>query len=316
MNKIFNGIRAFWADVDRFVFAYGSPSTMAVFRIFLGACAFLGLLLQSGDLFQWYGNNGYVPVEMAQRWNGTDFRINPLANVTDPTIVAVAFGVVMIAALFTCIGFKTRVSNVVLALGIISLNHRNPFILNGGDTLLRNACMLMCLAPSGLNYSVDRWLATRKNPDLKVPHVSLWPQRLIQYQWAVMYFTTVWAKEQGQTWRDGSATWYPPQLTEFHKFPFPSFFDQAPFIQFGTYAALIVELALATLIFTPTWRKWAVLGGLLLHGYIEYRFNIPMFAFIATSGYVMFYSGEEVEAWIAKKWTRFQHGQQLSEAHV
>lgn len=306
MKTIQAKLAALWNESNSYIFGYGSPSTMAVFRILLGACAFMGLLLQAGDLYQWYGARGYVPPEFATRWNGEGFRINPIENLTNPTLIAAFFGVVMLAALCTSIGFKTRIANIILAFGLISLNHRNPLILNGGDTLLRNAVMLLCLCPSGLNYSVDRWLATRKNPDLTVPSVSLWPQRLIQYQWAVMYFTTVWAKEQGPTWRDGSATWYPPQLTEFHKFPFPTFFDQAPFIQIGTYSALIVELALATLIFTPTWRKWAVIGGLLLHGYIEYRFNIPMFAFIATSGYIMFYSGEEVERWVGRMRERFR----------
>jgi hypothetical protein len=34
-----------------------------------------------------------------------------------------------------------------------------------------------------------------------------------------------------------------------------------------------------------------------MHGYIEYRFNIPLFATIIIGTYVAFYDGEEITAW-------------------
>jgi hypothetical protein len=78
-----------------------------------------------------------------------------------------------------------------------------------------------------------------------------------------------------------------------------------PMVRYTTYGTLVVEVALGTLVFYKPTRKWAVLGGILLHAYIEYSMNIPQFSYAMISMYVCFYSGEEVQAWIHRQRTRF-----------
>jgi len=121
----------------------------------------------------------------------------------------------------------------------------------------------------------------------------LWPQRFLQLQWALMYFTTFLGKTLGETWRIGEAAWYPPRLEGFARFPVPAWIDRTPFLQIQTYGALAIEFALATLIFVPKFRTPVVLGGVLLHAMIEWRLNIPMFAALSVAGYVLFFTGEE-----------------------
>jgi hypothetical protein len=70
-----------------------------------------------------------------------------------------------------------------------------------------------------------------------------------------------------------------------------------------TYGTLLTEFALATLVFIRPCRKWVLLAGVLMHGYIEYSMNIPLFSYLMISGYITFYDGEEVSAW-AKKWSQ------------
>jgi hypothetical protein len=73
-----------------------------------------------------------------------------------------------------------------------------------------------------------------------------------------------------------------------------------------TYGTLFVELALATLVFHKPFRKWVLLAGLGLHGYIEYSMNIPLFAFVICAGYITFYSGEETKDWFLRLGGRFR----------
>ena len=75
-----------------------------------------------------------------------------------------------------------------------------------------------------------------------------------------------------------------------------------PLVTITTYGTLAVELALATLVFSKDFRKWVLLAGLILHAYIEYSMNIPLFAFTMCSLYVAFYEGDEIVAW----WNRLQ----------
>lgn len=289
-------MKAWWKEFDQAIFSYGSPVTLGVFRLIFGFLIFVNLCMIGVFFSDWFTETGYVPLELAKIWNGNDMFTSVFWGVTDPRVSLAIYVVTALAALFTSLGLFTRVSSILLAVGLVSIHHRNPIILHGGDTLMRVTAIYLAVSPCGAAVSLDRLRRLRKNPGEPLPMISLWPQRLLQFQWALMYFTTAWAKAYGNLWRDGTATWYPPRLTEFTRFPVPDFIDRAPFMQVLTYGTLIVELALATLIFSKPYRKWVVLGGVLLHLGIEYRLNIPLFAFLCITGYINFYSGEEVAA--------------------
>lgn len=310
--------------VDNWFFAKGSPTTLGLFRIVICAIAFINLAMIAIDFDAWYSERGYVPLEISRRY-APDFaygagpfelafplpRINLLAGATNDTWIAVFYGLTMLAALFAMVGLWTRISTIALALGMISLQHRNLLILHGGDTALREFLLLIAIAPSGAACSLDRFIAVWRGRAPPVPEpISLWGQRLIQFQIALLYFTAVWWKWQGTHWRDGTATYYIHQLHEFDRFWVPSFMDRQPFVALETYGTLFTELALATLVFYRPFRKWVLLAGLAMHGYIEYRFNIPMFAFVTTSAYLCFYDGEETAAWAHRL------GQRLKRIHL
>jgi hypothetical protein len=283
---------------DRWWFGYGSPVTFGVFRILIATVALINLLMVSIDFGAWYTEYGYVPLEVTRQWMGDHPRLNVFVGITNPHVTMALYALITLSALLTAIGLWTRVSSIILAVGVISLHHRNPLMLHGGDTLMRMLLIYLAVGPAGAACSLDRLIGLWKGKlSPEPPLVRLWPQRLVQYQLALVYFTTVWHKWLGTYWRDGTATWYPHQLSEFDRFWTPKFLEYQPFTSITTYGTLFIEFALATLVFWKPLRKWVLLGGLGLHGFIEYRFNIPLFAFIITSAYVCFYEGHEVSGW-------------------
>lgn len=288
--------------LDRWWFGYGSPVTIGVFRILFAGLAVVNLLMVALYFNSWFTEAGYSPMEVTRLYATDEWRINPLRNVVEtPWIAAFYFGVV-VAGVLTTIGLWTRVSSILFALGVVSLHHRNLLILHGGDTLMRVGLIYVALAPSGAACSFDRLLALWRGK-ATVPHrpVPLLGQRLVQFNVALLYLTTVWHKRGGTYWFDGTATWYPAHLPEFHRFWVPEVLENSLwFVRLTTFGTLAVELALATLVFYRPFRKWVLLAGLAMHAFIEYRFNIPLFAFITTSTYVCFYEGEEVAAWVRR----------------
>lgn len=285
--------------LDQWIFGFGSPLTMGVYRAVFGSLIFVNLLLVAIDFPTWYTERGLAPAKMATIWAGAMWRVNVLEGVTDPNLTLAVYGIVVVAALMTALGLFTRVASIILAVGIVSLHHRDPFILNGGDTLLRVTAIYLAIAPSGAAFSLDRLRAIARNKPVP-DEVSLWPQRLIQVQMALMYGTTVWHKLTGVHWFDGTAAWYPPQLIEFHRFPMPAWIDLPPILQLETWGTLVIEVALASLVFWRPARKWVLLGGVALHAMIEYRFNIPMFAFLSVAQYISHYESSEVASWLAR----------------
>ncbi len=283
------------ARLNDWFFGYGSPATLAVYRILIGTLALMNWLLLTPFYAEWFTESGFVNRELTRRWAGELLRIDPFTVFPSDALAQGAWWVMGLVAVMTILGYKTRFATVVLFICLVAFHHRNPVILHSGDTLLRMSLFALAVSPCGLMYSLDA--RNQKGP---VPEVSLWPQRMVQIQMAIMYATTVIHKAYGELWQNGTAAWYPTRLAEFTRFPVPPFLDTTPFIQIATYGTLIVEIGLATLVFAKPYRKWVLLGGLALHGMIEWRMNIPLFAFIACAQYISHYEGSETERWVQR----------------
>lgn len=309
------------------MFGFGSPVTFGVFRALLAAlvfCASLTLVPQAGD---WFTEAGYVPSSAVRQWLPpvtptfnllgqpvtlpfAPPQFNPLLDAPSWLSMTV-LGLLVVSSLLTALGLFSRISSMVMFVSIVAIHHRDPLILNGGDTLMRACAFYLAIGPSGAAFSLDRVLARRRAGSPTPAEVSLWPQRLVQINMAVVYLTTVWLKWQGPSWKNGTATWYTARLAEMQRFPVPQFLTQEPMIRITTYGTLLVELALATLVFAKDFRKWVLIAGIAMHGYIEYSMNIPLFAFAMCSLYVTFYDGEEIVAW----WNRLR-GRMLTRGAV
>lgn len=319
------GFRSWRQAIDEYWFAKGSPTAMGVLRIFLGFLAFANLLMLATGFSDWFGPKSFVPLTAADAYMpplGKEFtlfgleklfhinpalpfnfpRLNLLSGTEDVYLTAGFYLLVTIAAFLTMIGLWTKLSSTFLAIGIVTLHHRNGLILHGGDTVLRIGVLYLALSPCGLACSVDRLRALAKGKvGPEAPQVSMWTQRLVQYNLALIYFTTFWGKlGYGSHWRDLTATYYSAHLNEFHKFWVPEFVNQPPMIYVTTAVTLVVELSLGTLVFYKPARKAVLISGLILHASIEYSMNIPLFAFLICSLYISFYSGEEIAGFFAR----------------
>lgn len=320
-------MKAWLKQLDQYWFGHGSPVTLGVIRILIGFWALTNFLMIAIDFDAWFTERGYVPHDLSllkmPNFSGTTnifgmpvtlpFQVPRVSLVnffglgTSTPWMLVVYILTVLAALTTMLGLWTRVSTIVLALGTVTIHHRNGFIVHGGDTVMRVMVMYLALAPCGLSCSLDRLIGLWKGRiQPGVPMVSLWAQRLIAFNVALIYFTTFWHKMKGHLWRDGTATWYPARLNEFDRFWVPPFMENPPFIYVTTYGTLATELALGSLVFYKPLRKWVLLAGLLMHASIEYSMNIPLFAFVICSCYVAFYSGEEVTEWARRLGQRFK----------
>lgn len=297
-------------DFDNALFRYGSPVTLGVLRIVFGFMVLCNWLIMLPNVMNWFSEKGYVPVQAAMRWNGDAPRFNPFANVTDPTLIMVLYGLLILFTITTIVGFQTRISTILLAIFTVGFHMRNPIILYGGDTLLRVSVIMMAIAPMGAAVSLDRRIAVAKGKAPAIPlDISIWPQRLFQWQLAVLYITSCWNKWHGSYWQDGTATYYSLRLTEFEKFPVPEFAKHMPWLAVTTWGTLIIQMAMGTLVFARPFRNYALIGGLILHFSLEYVVNVPIFQWIITSLYVSHIDGEEwVRLW--NKWSTKRFGGQ------
>lgn len=306
-----NKIKSVWQSIDDGIFGYGSPLPMGVFRIFIGVLSLADFAILLVSFQDFFTEKGLYPVWMSERFTEGIPHFNLLAGVTDSRVTLVFLILGMVAAAMTALGLFTRVASIALFVLMLTIHNRNADILMAGDWLLRLWVFAVAVGPSGAVLSLDRKLFGRGKP---VEEVSLWPQKLVQFQLAVVYFMTVWLKWGGDLWRNGTATYYAGHLKEFEKFPVPDFIYSPVLVTLATYGTLVVELAMATLVFSKPMRKYIIPLALLMHGFIEYSMNIPLFQWVIVSAFVCHFSGDEIAAWWARLRARFGRGPEESVA--
>ena len=197
------------------------------------------------------------------------------------------------------VGFLSRLNSIVVYLCLASIQQRNIYILHGGDTFLRVAGFFLIFAPAGAALSADRLVRVwrgREQPE--VPARRLWAQRMIQIELSLVYLATFCWKLKGAPWMEGSALFYVFHVFELRRFPLPDWLLQPGILKLGTWAAMVLEFSLGTLIWVRRMRYKVLAAGLLFHLSLEYSLNIPMFQWDVLSAYLLFIdAGDLQRAW-------------------
>ena len=221
--------------VDAFWFAPTDPATLALVRIAFGALVTLWALSLAPDLGAFFSTAGVIgdasPTAATGpgACSGSSTRTPPSRRSTSrcsPRAVGMT------------VGWHSRVCAAVVFVALTSLARANPYVFNSGDTLIRVLAFYLMLAPSGMEFSLDRRRARQRGRDVASTHPA-WPLRLIQIQVSVMYASAVWSKLQGARWRDGTAVSYATRLPDLVRFPARRCFEHSPlFSQLATYGTL------------------------------------------------------------------------------
>jgi hypothetical protein len=283
---------------NRFFFEPTSPLPMAVYRILLGLLVLANQLLLLPDVMTWFSDRGALSFATAPRVSGGSglnlFRFLPHGDTMVWTVLILS----CLSAISLAAGFFTRTSAVLTFLFFVTLDHRNPLILNSGDTLLRLGTFFVMWSHAGRALSVDEW-RRRKRGEKSAAAYPPWAMRLLQVQFSFVYFYAFIWKVSGTMWMSGTAVYYTSRLIEFWRFPVPYVFEHLWTIKLWTWGTLLIECALGTLIWIKELRYPVLLAGILLHLGIDYSMNIPLFGFIMVSAYVTFVEPADLERWLA-----------------
>src|SRR4029077_13359533 len=130
-------------------------------------------------------------------------RFSPLQYTNDPMIARAVLGFTAVAALGFTVGWRTRLMNILLYLGMLSLYHRNVTANGGPDALPFLVTFYMMFCPCGAAYSLDARRAAKQRGTLAEPLIAPWGVRLLQMQLCLIYFQSCVLKCQGSAWLNG-----------------------------------------------------------------------------------------------------------------
>src|SRR5262249_52609796 len=176
---------------EEFFFAKQSPVPIALFRIFYGILVSITLALLRTDWLTWYGVRAWVSLPTALKLEpGNRLNLFTLIPQSDAWINAL-FWVALRSAILLTLGFLTRINSIVVFVCLTSIQQRNLYSTQGGDTFLRLAGFFLIFAPAGAALSVDRLIHIRRgkeSPRLQPRSPSA--QRMIQLQLSLLYLVT------------------------------------------------------------------------------------------------------------------------------
>lgn len=274
---------------NRFFFQPIPAYSLGAFRIAYAAVLLVILALLLPDVPIWYGEDGVLPAaNVGAMLSSPRFSLLTWFPRSELAVYAV-FGCAMAAAGALLVGFWTRCASIVVWACVVTLHHRNVYMLNSGDHLLRNLSFLLMFAPAGAAFSLDRRRRIRRGVESPgVPMIVPWAQRLLQLQVSILYFDSVLWKLAGSHWLDGTAAYYVVHLDEFKRFPVPALFATLALSRIATWFAIATEMAMAALVWVRPLRRYVLCAGIMLHLGLEYAMNIPVFQWVVLASYCLF----------------------------
>ncbi|QAU13623.1 HTTM domain-containing protein [Halorubrum sp. BOL3-1] len=273
---------------------------LAAFRVALGVVLLVDLALRARNLTAFYADAGVLPRATLAGAYPLGARLSLHALSGEPRAVALLFLVAALAALALAVGHRTRVATAVSLVLLASLQARNPFVLNAGDTLLLQLLGAGLLCPLGARWSLD---AVRRRGDaapseptgedgldgVAADRVTAAADRvagpasaLLLTLVVVVYVSNAVEKLRGTAWPAGEAVERVFRLTYLHG-PLGGLAPEwSALLSAATYGWLALLVA-APLLIAAAGRVRAALAGTLLAAHLSMAFTLQIGVFSAIS---------------------------------
>lgn len=269
--------------IQRFFFEPQTTAPITLVRIAWGAVMALWALtlLPDIDPFLTRGALRYDLPGPAGSWNPLDtigWSGAPLATCV----------LLLVAALATAVGYRTRLSSAAAVLCLIALQRTNVTIFNSGDLFLRQIGFAVALSPCGLLWSVDARRARRHGRVMPLRRAP-WGMRLLQLEVAVGYLLSGWAKARGETWRDGRALELALRIEDLQRLRVPEWIFAYPrVLGVLTISTVAFELAFLFLVWNRRLRPWVLGLGVAFHLGIDIFLDVGFFSIAMWIAYLAF----------------------------
>lgn len=213
-------------------------------RISVGFILLTDLLIRSLSIKAFFTDDGVLPISILKQynWSPTYFSFHALCG--DLWWQILLFIINAVCVILLMIGYRTRLLTFICWAFLTSLQNRNPFILQGGDDLLRLLIFWAIFLPWGERYSIQ------KKSSYKTAYFSLANIGYILLPCSVLFFSAL--LKTSPEWRsEGSALYYALSLDQI-RMPLGTFLYEYPQVLAPlTHLVFYIELCAPILIILP-----------------------------------------------------------------
>ena len=200
-------MKSFYASLQAFFFREQTALGFGLMRISWAVVAGLFFLAQWKDIGYFYSNTGIISPEMLPYVTRSVYDYTVLSWVTNSDAVFSLYILMLVCMASMALGIFPRIMTIASVLLLISFDERDPMVLGGGDTLLRDIGFILMIAPNLDALSLKRYAQKKESPKKKLSKsaMAIWPYRLLLWQMIILYITSFWYKLLGNMWIQGTA---------------------------------------------------------------------------------------------------------------
>lgn len=298
---------SFFRSIDTFFFQKQTALGFGLMRSAWAGVVLLFMLFQSMDIAVFYSNEGLIPMELTPIMLRAENIYSIFFWITAKETIFAIYLLFLGLLTAMMLGVYPRLTTILSVVLLFSFHERNPFILGGGDTLLRTIGFILMIAP-GIDTFTIRSRSPVSGPGS--PLMPVWPYRLLLWQMIVLYGTSVWYKLLGKLWLSGTAVDTALHHPVFTRWPLPVMTLFTPITPIIDWASLLWE-TLWILLLVPRFvtrllpvrlrhiplKRILMLGGILFHGSIFILMDAGSFSLAVLAGYCGLLTEEDF-AWI------------------
>jgi len=224
--------------------------SLAVWRMILGGLVLWDIVLRLRDLQAFYGDYGVYPRELCflDDLGGGVFQLFYSNGST--TGLLFLFGLGAVAATCLAAGYQTRLAGIATWYFTVSLQLRNPMVLDGGDEVLRVLLFWTPFLPLGARWSVD----ALRNPGWRnLPNAYRSMATVAVYLQMFLFYLFAALLKSGEDWTEtGDALYYVLSIDQFVTQLGRALTQYPEQLRTLTFLALGLEFLLAFLLLVPT----------------------------------------------------------------
>ena len=208
---------------------------LGAMRIGIGLILLTDLFIRSLSINAFFTDEGLLPLHVLKQynWNPVYFSLHAISGSIYWQIVLFVINAICIVLLI--VGYRTRLFTFICWVFLTSMQNRNPFILQGGDDLLRLILLWGMFLPWGERYTIN------KTSNMSNEYISL---ANVGYMMLVMsvYFFSALLKESPEWHSEGSALYYALSIDQI-RLPLGTIIYQYPsLLKILTHLVYYIEL--------------------------------------------------------------------------
>ena len=286
--------RGLWASLREFFFAEEVPYGLALCRMALPLILLYVVLrrwIHAREFFSTDG--GYAPL-------ADNYGYFNMLPVPSGTVAVIMMTLLVVCLVTTLIGWRTRISVIVCLVLYTYLNMLDclsPFTKY--SVIASHVLLLLSFSKCGAVWSVDAWLARRKQPvRTEPPRFPAWPRRLMQLLIGLVYLGAAITKIHTPTFFSGDQLRFWLMTDVNHPNPMGE--------QLTLYPVLVVTLAYVSVVWEilfifTCWRghgRWIMLlMGAGFHLGTRQTLGLHIFPWVSMTTYLAFINADDVARW-------------------